>query len=206
MQNLDLIKDKHAPDRLSGVGIPRRFHAKTLDTYQAENPGQIAALKWATEFARTCETSGASALLTGKPGTGKTHLAIGIALDLLLRNFDTQVRYTSVSKVVRRVKDSWGSANCETESDVRASLTAPKLLVLDEVGVQFGTEFEENLLFDIVNSRYEEMKPTILVSNVALDKVTEIIGERVVDRFREDNGRVLIFDWDSYRGKHGVKS
>jgi DNA replication protein DnaC len=42
------------------------------------------------------------------------------------------------------------------------------------------------------------MKSTILISNLAIPQLTETLGERVIDRFR-DEGMVLVFDWESYR-------
>jgi len=73
------------------------------------------------------------------------------------------------------------------------------LLVLDEVGVQFGTETENLVLFRILNRRYEDMKPTILVSNVEIGKLTEFVGERVIDRLCEGGGGILEFTWESAR-------
>jgi hypothetical protein len=77
----------------------------------------------------------------------------------------------------------------------------PDLLVLDEIGVQYGTETEQKILFRIIDLRYEEMKPTILISNLAIPAFTEFVGERVVDRMRENGGMLFAFDWESYRSK-----
>ena len=79
-----------------------------------------------------------------------------------------------------------------------AGFIRPDLLILDEVGVQFGSETEKMILFEIINGRYEQLKPTIVISNLA-DALTDYLGERVVDRLREGGGRMLIFDWPSYR-------
>lgn len=85
----------------------------------------------------------------------------------------------------------------------------PDLLILDEVGVQFGSDTERLLLFDILNERYERRRPTILMSNLALDDAEEggrvvpgiksYLGERVFDRLREDGGQSVVFDWPSHR-------
>ena len=79
-------------------------------------------------------------------------------------------------------------------------LCSPDLLILDEVGVQFGSDAEKLILFEIINTRYQDMKPTILISNLTLVELGKYIGERVVDRMREGGGAILSFDWDSYRG------
>jgi DNA replication protein DnaC len=80
-------------------------------------------------------------------------------------------------------------------------MTDMDLLILDEIGVQFGSETERNLLFDVLNERYEDCKPTLLLSNLPKQDVAKYLGERVMDRLREDGGRVVVFDWESHRGR-----
>jgi len=104
-------------------------------------------------------------------------------------------------KAIRRVKDSWSTESGENESQAVRAFTLPDLLILDEVGIQAGTEFEKNILFDLLNARYERRKPTILISNLEIDEVREFLGERVFDRLREDGGEVIPFTWESHRGR-----
>lgn len=73
------------------------------------------------------------------------------------------------------------------------------MLILDEVGVQFGSESEKIILFEILNERYLNMKPTILISNLNPAALQEYVGERVMDRMRENGGIILKFDWKSHR-------
>ena len=186
--------------KLKFSGIPERFHGRTLESYRAENPGQKAALEFAQQFAENFgAVKGKSAIFCGKPGTGKTHLAIGIGMQLMERNH--LVAFTTIQRMVRRVKDSWRNGSEESESDVIKLLVEPDLLILDEIGVQFGTEFERNMLFDILNERYEQSKSAILLSNLTPTEVKVFLGERVFDRLREDGGKAIAFDWESHRGK-----
>lgn len=148
------------------------------------------------------------ALFIGLPGTGKTHLAVGIGLEVM-EHHGAAVLFTTVMRAVRRVKDTWGRDSRESESEAIAALVFPDLLILDEVGVQFGSDTEKLLLFDILNERYERRRPTILMSNLALDDAEEggrvvpgiksYLGERVFDRLREDGGQYVVFDWPSHR-------
>ncbi len=66
--------------------------------------------------------------------------------------------------------------------------------------MQFGSEAEKLILFEIINTRYEKMKPTILISNLPLEELSAFIGERVIDRM-SDGGCTLAFTWDSYRSR-----
>ena len=74
----------------------------------------------------------------------------------------------------------------------------PGLLIIDEIGVQYGTDSERNILFEVINDRYEDMLPTIMISNLPLNELAPLLGERVVDRMLE-GGAVLSFNWPSYR-------
>ncbi|HFH6599619.1 TPA: ATP-binding protein, partial [Klebsiella pneumoniae] len=51
----------------------------------------------------------------------------------------------------------------------------------------------------IINTRYERLKPTILISNLPKDELTKFIGERVIDRMNDGGGCTISFTWDSYR-------
>ena len=184
--------------RLDLAHIPLRFVERTLESYTATSDRQRNALQLCHDFCRDYkEHFGRCLLFVGKPGTGKTHLAIGIGLALMRRGHS--VRYTTVQGATRRVKDTYGKDSRERESDAIREFTNVDLLILDEIGVQFGTDFERNLLFDILNTRYENRKSSILMSNLGHQEVQGYLGERLVDRIREDGGRVLVFDWDSHR-------
>ena len=98
--------------------------------------------------------TGRCAIFVGKPGTGKTHLAIGIALSIMQQQRSPV--FVTVQRLIRRVKDSWRTKE-ESESEVIDAFASPDLLILDEVGVQFGSEFEKQLLFDVLNERYEKL-------------------------------------------------
>ncbi len=188
--------------RLGHAGIPERFRDRTLDTYLAATPGQRAALEFARHYADDFDAvlaTGRSALFVGKFGTGKTHIAVGIALQIM-RARRTALFITTV-RALRRVKDTWSRDSKETESQAIASLVFPDLLILDEVGVQFGSEAEKIILFDVLNERYEKRKPTLLLSNLPTTDVRAFLGERIYDRLREDGGQFVAFDWESHRGK-----
>lgn len=67
--------------------------------------------------------------------------------------------------------------------------------------MQFGSEAEKLILFEIINTRYEKMRPTILISNLPKDELSAFIGERVIDRMNDGGGCTLAFTWDSYRSR-----
>lgn len=187
-------------NKLGEACIPERFHNRTLGCYKASNVGQKNALEFAQTYAdrfEEAQKAGRSAIFCGKPGTGKTHLAVGIGLHAMA--LGKLVLFTTVQRAVRRVKDSWRKDSAESETDVIEMLVQPDLLILDEIGVQFGSDFEKNLMFDILNERYEKSRPSLLLSNLTAPEVKAFLGERVYDRLREDGGKCIPFDWTSHR-------
>ena len=88
--------------KITGAAIPERFKDRTLESYVAKTSGQQKALAFATEYAENFDLvlkEGRSAIFVGKVGTGKTHLAIGIALSIMQQQrsalFVTCLLYTS---------------------------------------------------------------------------------------------------------------
>ncbi|WP_082886897.1 ATP-binding protein [Achromobacter ruhlandii] len=181
--------------------VPVRYHGKTLDSYDAARDSQGRALRIAVEYAdnfATVRATGRGLIFCGNPGTGKTHLAVGILHQVLAAGYSG--RFAVVLDVMQALKATYRKDSASSEAAVLEKLTAPDLLVLDEIGNQYGTENERIILSNVINTRYNAMKPTILLSNLAKDKLVEELGERAVDRMREGGGRMVIFDWDSHRG------
>lgn len=182
--------------------MPPRFHGCTLEAYETPDDKRRAVKAWAENFLAELAAnrrSGKSAILLGRPGTGKTHIACALALAAAELGYVS--RYATVMRAIRRVKDSWRDESPETEREVIQDYGGCDLLVLDEVGIQTGSQFESNILFDLLNQRYEHRLSTVLVSNLSLAEVRTVLGERILDRLREDGGTLQAFDWESHRRK-----
>ncbi|WP_448647109.1 ATP-binding protein [Pseudomonas mohnii] len=193
--------------KLGAALIPKRFVSKTLDGYVATTLEQRKALntcrRYAAEFLQIAE-SGRCLLLLGKPGTGKTHLSVAIANEIMATTTATAV-YRTVGAILQSIRASYDRATEQTESQILSSLISPSLLILDEIGVskEKPSDFELTTLFAIINGRYEEQRPTIIVSNLSAQALPDAIGERCVDRLREGGVIVQPFEWESQRGKEG---
>jgi DNA replication protein DnaC len=190
------------------TGLPKRFQDYPIEAFQVEleqphAEAQRTAFDFAKSFACFFDLTlqhGRSALFVGSTGTGKTMLACGIAN--YVRSKGCSVRYATVQGLVQRVKESWlpSGERVEGKTPLR-DISECDLLILDEVGVQHGTEFERNLLFGILNERYNNLRPYLLISNLTAEGAAEYLGERVIGRMREDGGTVITFAWPSYRDK-----
>jgi hypothetical protein len=128
----------------------------------------------------------------------KTHLACAL-LDRLARS-GRRVRYATVSDMVREIRDTWRKGSEKREAQVVEELSTVDLLVVDEVGVQFGSESEKTQLTELFDLRYRQLKPTVVISNLNKPDLEQVLGERVLDRLRE-RGCVVVFDWASWRSR-----
>ncbi|MBU2821530.1 ATP-binding protein [Acidithiobacillus caldus] len=182
------------------AAIPPRFANRTLENFSAECEGQRRALLIATAFAEgfgDALVNGRSMIFCGAPGTGKTHLAVGIAHAVIAKGY-TAV-FTTAMDAIRSVRETYRKGSDKTEREVITQFALADLTILDEVGSQLDTNAEKVTLFDLINRRYLDMKPTILISNLTLREVERYIGERAFDRLRENGGQAVVFNWASYR-------
>jgi DNA replication protein DnaC len=181
-------------------GIPLRFQSRTFEGYEAKGEGQERALRitraYADEWA-TMRERGTCLILSGKPGTGKTHLACAIAGHVIRQGHSAL--FTTVSDALRAIKRSYDKDSSTSEGDAINDLVGPALLILDEVGMAYDTDHSKTLIFDLMNKRYENLKPTIILTNLDASALREQLGDRITDRLREGGGKLVSFNWESHR-------
>ena len=190
-------------------GIPPLFVEKTLHNYAPPNRSANAAFcrvkQYAAQIVDNIQSS-RSLLLLGQMGTGKTHLACGIAEAAMNHHFS--VYFCEMGRLLKRIKESWKTNDPYLEYCLLRTIHNADLFILDDVGVQYGTQAEKIIIHDVINDRYIHQKPMILTSNLpirsaGLEKVVtldDMIGERAVDRLCE-RGETVFFAWESYRRK-----
>lgn len=192
-------KDKEMAERM-GIrdGIAKRFLRCSFENYKTETEKQKFAKNLMSQFASNFDfhyEEGTQVLLLGNVGTGKTHLSCAVANQIAEQGYHSVFR--SISQVVRSIRDSWGAGNTEK---VMRGYSEIDLLIIDEVGVQAGSDNERNIIFDIINARYSDMKPTIMISNLDLGEFTAMVGQRVTSRIQQD-GIIIPFEWEDYRAR-----
>lgn len=192
-------EDKKRDDEMKlRRGISRRNLNVQFDDFTQELPNQIHAVNVMKNLGKNVfegkETP--SVIMTGKVGTGKTMLACACLSRFTWRHTCEIIKLIDL---VRSLKETWSQSCQRTERDIIEYYSNLDLLVIDEVGMQFGSDTEKMFIFDVIDGRYEAMKPTVLISNLEIDGIVSVIGERALDRLRDGGGEILTFDWGSAR-------
>lgn len=183
---------------LADAGVPARFVGRTLASFKAETPEQKRALSVAADYVANWQDvsrKGSWLVFSGQPGTGKSHLAIAILQALLPAHVG---RYMTCMELVQAIRGAWRKGSEVSEADVVAEMASVPLLVLDEIGMQNGTDSEMLHLFDVLDKRYRDLMPTILLTNQNREGFRQFVGERVYDRMTEC-ARWVPCVWPSYR-------
>jgi len=184
--------------RIENAGVSKRNIGKTFDSFRCDNQAQVQALAHCKDLCKDINDGkvAKNTFMIGGVGTGKTHLASSIVHELI---DDKTVCMIRLIELMRKLKDTWRRDSEVTEQKVIDHYGSLDLLIIDEVGIQFGSDAERMFMFDIINTRYDNLKPTLMISNLNLESIKQTLGEQVVDRLREDGGKVLIFDFESQR-------
>jgi DNA replication protein DnaC len=197
------LRGDRVAELLDGARIARRFGHCELNNYEPVTPdaaaNREACLCYASSW-QDCLAAGTSMVMVGSCGTGKNHLAVGMAKNII-RDHQASVLITDVMRITRSIKSTWRANAERTEGEVLDYYASLDLLIIDEVGVQLGSPSELAILQELVNIRYESVLPTILISNLTLEQLKSSIGERIIDRVTDGGNNLMVFNWPSYRGK-----
>jgi DNA replication protein DnaC len=144
--------------------------------------------------------------LLGQRGTGKTQMACEIARAFIARRVevgkeeDFSVLYVRAMELFGALRGAFRKGSDQTEMDVMARFRKVPLLIIDEIQERGETEFEDRMLVLLLDQRYGDMKPTLILSNLARAELAASLGKSVVSRIQEV-GTVIECNWKSYRNK-----
>jgi DNA replication protein DnaC len=174
---------------------------KTIDDFDFTYQSTLRLSLLGSALSADFVTEGRCLILSGKPGRGKTHLAVAIAYRSIQNGFDAF--FTTAAQLIDDLSGAF------REGRLAAALTTythPAVLVCDEVGyLTYGTD-AANMLFHIVNERHRRKRSMIFTTNKSLGawgKVLhdEDLAQAIVDRVLE-RGRLLTLDGPSMRTRH----
>jgi DNA replication protein DnaC len=190
-----------------GTRLNRAVHAarfpflRTVEEYDFSYQSTLRLTTIGSLLAPDFVTEGNSVIFLGKPGRGKTHLAISIAYRALQNGFDAL--FTTAAELIDHLS---AASRAGKMREVLAHYLRPHVLIVDEVGYLTYGDDAANVLYHVVNDRHIRRRAMIFTTNKhpkhwghALHD--EDLAEAIVDRILE-RGRLLRLDGPSVRTKH----
>jgi len=140
--------------------------------------------------------SGFLVCLVGVRGCGKTQLAVEL-MKFNSRERLKASRYCSAMEFFLAIKGCY-SGRKTSEENVLADFRSFPFLVIDEAGRRGETEWEDRMLFELLDKRYGDMTDTLLISNQSIDEFSRVLGASLSSRMNETGG-VIECGWEPFR-------
>jgi len=159
----DCWRDRIVHDRLGDANIPKRYLHCTFDNFTAYNESLEQAVAKARHVADSFPVS-RGLLFEGQPGVGKTHLAVAV-LKQVIETAGVRGLFYDTRDLLRVIRSTYDASIRTTELEVLRPVMTADLLVLDDLGAEKTSEWVEETMNLIVNTRYNERRLTVFTSN-----------------------------------------
>ncbi len=173
--------NKTAPLSLSTFDSFRLdYYEKSTDIKTNMSPynHMSKVLGYCKNYAENFNKNSGSIFMKGKTGLGKTHLSLAIANEVIKKGFG--VIYVSAPSLAHRLEKNFFS---KSDNDpINDMLLECDLLIVDDLGTEFHTQFSISEIYNILNSRILSLKPIIINTNLNLLELEKIYSERFVSR------------------------
>ncbi|MCK4258908.1 MAG: ATP-binding protein [Halanaerobiales bacterium] len=143
-----------------------------------------AAKKFAYNFEENTNMRGL--FIDGHVGSGKSYL-LGCITNYLIDR-DIEVQYVVYGDLIQTIKSSFNSNSQINSDEILKELQNVPVLLIDDLGTEYITDFTSSILYQIIDKRYREERPFIITSNFSSNELSHrmsIMGERIFDRIIE---------------------
>jgi DNA replication protein DnaC len=162
----DCWRDVVVSKYLADSRIPTKFARAELSTYKPDTDSQRDALRLAKKFVESFPVEQKGLVFHGPTGVGKTHLAIGL-LKAVIRDKGARGYFFQTTELLRLVRETYNRSVDETEMEILKPVLEADVLVLDDLGVEKTSEWVQETLGLVINTRYNARRATIVTSNLA---------------------------------------
>ncbi len=151
---------------LRSARIPRRYDHCSLESFETHHPSHAAACDVAAGWVARWPLVEHGLLFLGQPGTGKTHIAVGIARAVACTK-GGRVLFYEQRDLLKEIQATFDAGSSRTESDILRRILDCEVLVLDDLGAGRTTAWARDVMHDLIGQRYNDRAPLILTSNLA---------------------------------------
>ena len=196
IEDYDVRKENGRKNRIRNAKFP---YKKYLDELRVDYLPQDCKRRFKELKTLSFIDEGRNIILAGNPGTGKTHLSIGLGIEACNRGY--KVYFATVPSLINELKESRSEKKLYT---FEKRFEKYDLIIADELGyISFDKEGSE-LLFTFLSLRAER-KSTIITTNLSFDRWNEVFNDEVltaalIDRLTHKS-YVINMNGDSYRIK-----
>jgi len=195
--------DLRRRQRITAANIPPRYYHCRLETFytRGNNTALVAGRNRVQEFADAWLpgiNNGRGLLLMGPCGSGKTHLAVAALLEIIDGGKPGRLLFSNFQDLIQEIQASFDSDEAPSKSEILRPLLEVDLLVLDELGSQKPSMFVQDILYYLINTRYNGQRTTIFTTNFS-DDLEDRIGQRLRSRLYEMTEEVKLAGVPDYR-------
>lgn len=221
---------------LSEANIPPLYQSASMENYKHSSDNPITAKRQATimlhlnRYLRTyLENKPAGLLFIGDPGVGKTHLAVAVLREVVMR-YHVNGLFLDYQELIRAIQRSYNRAeSTEDDRGILDKATSVPMLVIDDIGAQRPTDWQIDIMTHLFTTRANYNRPTIVTTNLVESRgekamtmpmavpgtegkrydlrrsLDEVIGARAASRLYE-TCRVINFGGiEDYRMKNAIR-
>jgi DNA replication protein DnaC len=187
---------------LKNARIPRRYAHCELSNFGIHTDTQRAAHQKSVRLVDHFPVVDKGLLFYGDAGVGKTHLAVALMREAIIRKGARAVFY-EVRELLKLVRDTYRDSTEMSELDILRPVLEADLLVLDDLGAEKKSDWVDETLGLVINTRYSERRLTVLTTNLRDVESTEPLsfayqlGLRTRSRLKEMCDWLFIDNFDA---------